>query len=82
MPVIVIVLEDQLALNPAGKPLPPDTPAFEIPVAPVVLWVIFTSAVLIHKVGVVEAALAVLAGVTTIVPVAFTLPQPPVKGML
>jgi len=77
-----MALEDQLALSPAGKPLLADTPAFEIPVAPVVVCVIFTSNVLIHKVGVVEAALAVLAGVTIIVPVAFTLPQPPVNGIL
>ena len=82
MPLIVIVLDAQVALTPAGKPLPADTPAFEIPVAPVVLWVILTSNVLIHKVGVVEAALAVFAGVTIIVPVAFTLPQPPVKGIV
>jgi hypothetical protein len=74
---MVIVLEDQLALTPAGKPV--DTP---IPVAPVVLWVISISAVLIHKVGVVDAALAILAAVTVIVPVALTLPQPPVNGML
>ena len=74
---MVIVLEDQLALTPAGKPV--DAP---IPVAPVVLWVISISAVLIHKVGVVDAALAILAAVTVIVPVALTLPQPPVNGML
>jgi hypothetical protein len=30
-----------------------------------------------HKVGVVEGALAVFSGVTVIVPVAFTSPQPP-----
>ena len=29
-----------------------------------------------------EATLAVLAGVTVMVPVAFTVPQPPVKGMV
>ena len=39
-------------------------------------------AVLTHKVGVLEAAPAVLTGVTVIVPVAFTEPQPPVKAML
>ena len=38
-------------------------------------------AVLIHKVGVVLAAAAVFIE-TVIVPVAFTEPQPPVKGML
>ena len=74
---MVIVLEDQLALTPAGKPV--DTP---IPVAPVVLCVIFVNGELMHKVGVVDAALAVFAAVTVIVPVAFTLPQPPVNGML
>jgi hypothetical protein len=34
-----------------------------------------------HKVGVVDAALAVLAAVTVIDPVAFTIPQPPVNGI-
>ena len=72
----------QVALTPAGKPLAPATPAFDMPVAPVVVWVIAVSAVLIHNVGALEATLAVLAGVTVIVPVAFTVPQPPVKGMV
>jgi hypothetical protein len=40
------------------------------------------SAVLIHNVGVEEGVPAVFAGVIVIVPVAFTLPQPPVNGML
>jgi hypothetical protein len=35
-----------------------------------------------HKVCDEEAALAVLAAVTVIVPVALTIPQPPVKGIL
>ena len=77
-----MVLDAQAALTPGGNPLAPETPALEIPVAPVVLWVILVSAVPIHKVGVVEAALAVLAAVTIIVPVAFTLPQPPVNGII
>jgi hypothetical protein len=51
-------------------------------VAPVVVWVMFVKAVLIHRVGVDEAALAVFAAVTVMVPVAFTVPQPPVNGML
>jgi len=71
-----------VALSPAGKLLPPETPAFEMPVAPVVLCVMLIKAVLIHKVGIVDAALAVLAAVTVIVPVALPPPQPPVKGML
>ena len=53
-----------------------------MPVAPVVACVIAVKAVLTHKVGVLEAAPAVLTGVTVIVPVAFTEPQPPVKAML
>ena len=52
-----------------------------IPVAPVVAWVMFVNAVLIHKVGVEDAAPAVLIK-TVIVPVAFTAPQPPVNGIL
>ena len=62
---------------PAGSPV-----AVPIPVAPVVACVIFVNAVLIHKVGVLDAAPAVLSGVTVIVPVALTVPQPPVNGML
>ena len=79
---MVMVLDDQVALTPAGKPLAAETPELEIPVAPVVLCVIFVSNELMHKVGVVDAALAVLAAVTVIVPVAFTLPQPPVNGIV
>jgi hypothetical protein len=47
----------------------------------VVVCVIGVSAVLIHNVGVEEGAPTVLAGVTVIVPVAFTAPHPPVSGM-
>ena len=65
------------AVTPAGKPV-----AAPMPVAPVVACVIAVKAVLTHNVGVLEAAPAVLAGVTVIVPVAFTDPQPPVNGML
>ena len=74
---MVIVLEDQLAFTPAGKPV--DTP---IPVAPVVLCVMLVSIELMHKVGKDDAAPAVVAVVTVIDPVAFTLPQPPVNGIL
>jgi hypothetical protein len=35
-----------------------------------------------HKVGVEDPAVAVLAAVTVIVPGAFTIPQPPVNGIL
>ena len=78
-----MILEAQVALMPAGKPLPPETPAFEMPVAPVVLWVILVaSTVLMHKVGVEDAALTVFARVTVIIPVAFTLAHPPDNGIL
>jgi hypothetical protein len=79
---MVIVLDAHVAETPAGKPFAPETPLFEIPVAPVVAWVILVNNVLIHNVGVDEGAAAVLFGVTVIVPVAFTFPQPPVKGMV
>ena len=74
---MVITSEDQAAETPAGSPV-----AVPIPVAPVVACVIFVNAVLIHKVGVLDAVPAVLSGVTVMVPVAFTEPQPPVNGML
>ena len=77
VPLMVIVLVAQATVTPVGKPV-----AAPIPVAPVVVWVIAVSAVLLHKVGVLDATLTVLAGVTVIVPVALTVPQPPVSGML
>jgi hypothetical protein len=82
VPLIVIVLAAQLADTPAGKTVCPATPAFDIPVAPVVAIVILVNTVLIQSVGFDEGAPAVLFAVTVIVPVAFTLPQPPVNGML
>ncbi len=77
MPLIVIVFEDHAAVTPAGKPV-----AVPMPVAPVVAIVILVSAVLIHRVGVLDGAPAVLFGVTMIVPVALTVPHPPVKGIV
>ena len=74
---MVIVLGAHAALTPAGNPV-----ATPMPVARVVVWVIGASAVLIHKVGVDDAAPTLMSGVTVIVPVAFTVPQPPVRGML
>ncbi len=77
VPLIVIVFNVQVAVTPAGRPV-----AVPIPVAPVLVWVIFgDKAVLIHK-FVVIPAVAVFSGVTVIVPVALTVPQPPVKGIL
>ena len=73
---MVIVFAAQLAVMPAGRPV-----ATPIPVAPVVAWVMFVNAVLIHKVSVELAAPTVLSAVTVIVPVALTVPQPPVNGI-
>ena len=64
-----------VTVTPAGKPV-----AVPMPVAPVVNWVL-VMVVPIQSVVVATDA-AVLFGVTTIVPVAFTVPQPPVNGML
>ena len=77
VPLIVIVFDAHIAVTPAGRPV-----AVPIPVAPVVVCVMAVKAVLMHSVGVVEAEEAVLDGVTVMVPVAVTLPQPPVSGML
>ena len=74
---MVMVLDAKAAVTPAGNPV-----AVPIPVAPVVACVILVNAVLMHKVGVDDAAPAVLFGVTVMVPVAFTDPQPPVNGMV
>ena len=76
VPLIVIVLDAQAAVTPAGRPV-----AAPMPVAMVVVCVIAVRAVFIHSVGAEEAAETVLASTTVMVPVAFTLPQPPVSGM-
>jgi hypothetical protein len=73
---MVITLDAQLAVTPAGNPV-----AVPIPVAPVVACVIFVSAVLTHNVGDEEAAPAVLTAVTVMVPVASTDEQLPMKGI-
>ncbi len=72
-----MVLDNQDAVTPDGKPV-----ADPIPVAPVVLCVRLVITVLIHGVGEEDAALTVLSGVTVIVPVALTFPQPPVNRIL
>ncbi len=77
VPLMVIVFDAQDAVTPVGRP-----EAVPIPVAPVVVCVIAVSAVLMHRVGVEEAMPTVLSGVTVIVPVALTIPQPPVSGMV
>ena len=77
VPLIVIVLDAQVAVTPTGRPV-----AVPIPMATVVVCVIAVSGVLIQRVGVEEAAEAVLASTTVMVPVAFTLPHPPVSGIV
>ena len=76
---MVIVLFDQEADTPAGRFI-----AVPIPVAPVVVWVILEgNAALMHTVVVVgDAAPTVFDVVTVIVPLAVSIPQPPVKGIL
>ena len=58
---MVIVFEAHTAVTPAGNPV-----AVPIPVAPVVVCVIFVNKVLIHNVCSDDAALTVLVGVTVI----------------
>ena len=77
VPLIVIVLDAHEAVTPAGRPV-----AVPIPLAPLVVCVIAVRAVLMQRVGVEEEEPTVLSGVTVMVPVAFTLPQPPVSGMV
>ena len=77
VPVIVMVFDAQLAVTPAGKPV-----AVPIPVAPVVVCVMFVIAVLTQTVCVDEAAPAVFEDITVIVPVALTVPHPPVNGIV
>ena len=73
----MIVFDDHVAETPEGK-----FDGVPIPVAPVVVNVMEgEKAVLIHKVGLDDAALTVFKAVTVMVPVALTVPQPPVKGI-
>ena len=74
---MVMVFAAKPAFTPAGNPV-----GVPIPVAPVVVWVMLVIRVFTHKVGVDEGLLTVLFGVTVMVPVAFTLPQPPVNGIV
>ncbi len=73
----MIVFDAQDAVTPAGRPV-----GVPIPVTPVVVCVIAVSGVLMHKVGIEEAAPTVLSDVTVSVPVALMLTQPPVNGIL
>ena len=75
-PLMVIVLVAHAAVTPEGKPV-----VVPIPVALAVVCIILVNGLLIHRVGELVAALVVMAGVTVIVPVAFTEPQPPANGI-
>ena len=74
---MVIVLDAHAAVTPAGNPV-----AVPIPVDPVVVWVMAVKTVFILKLGLELAAPTVLFADTIMVPVALTLPDPPVKGMV
>ncbi len=73
---MVIVLVAHAAVTPEGNPV-----GAPIPVAPEVVCVIAVNGVLMHSVGVEEAAVTVLFALTVIVPVAFTVPHPSVNGI-
>ena len=75
VPLMVTTFDDHAPLTPPGKPLK------VAPVAPVVAKVIFgVRAVLMHTVWLAElTGTMVLFGVTLIMPLAITVPQPPVK---
>jgi hypothetical protein len=62
VPLMVIVFEAHAAVTPAGKPV-----AVPMPVAPVVVCVIAVNAELMQSVGEVDAAPAVLFGITVTV---------------
>jgi hypothetical protein len=64
VPLMVRTLEAQAAETPAGSPLAPCTPAFEIPVAPFVVRVMLVKAELIQSVGFEDAVPAVLVALT------------------
>ena len=81
------MLDAQVAETPAGKPLAPATPAFAIPVAPVVVCVMGVKAVFIHKEGVELAKDTVLSTggreLSVVIPTAlFALPKTPVEEKL
>ena len=74
---MVIIFAAQVAVTPAGSPV-----AVPIPVATVVVCVMAVNAVLIQSVGVAVGNETVLSTFTVIVPVAFTVPHPPVNGIV
>ena len=78
MPLMVMVLAAHDAVTPAGNP-----DAVPMPVAPVVVCVIAElRAAFKQTLGDAEARANELLADTFMVPVAFTDPHPPVRGML
>ena len=67
----------QVAFNPAGNPV-----TEPIPVAPMVVCKTGVSKTFTHCSVVNDAELTELTNVTVIFPVAFTLPQPPINGIV
>ncbi len=80
VPLIVTTFDAHDPVTPLGRPLK------LAPVAPVVLYVIFVIELLRHLVCTLvptaDESVMLFDGVTVITPVAFTVPQPPVNGML
>jgi hypothetical protein len=71
---MVIVLDDQVAVTPAGNPV-----AIPMPEAPVVVWIIFVIGVLMQSEGELEAELTVAFELTVNEALEATVPpQPPV----
>ena len=77
VPLIEMVLFAQVALTPLGKPV-----GVPIPVAPPVAMVMLGDNATFTQVVRGAGAAAVLLAVTVMVPVAFTVPQPPVNGIV
>lgn len=74
---MVMVLLLQVAVTPVGNPV-----AAPIPVAPVVAMVMLGASVVLIQIVRGAGAAAVLTAMTVIEPVAATLPQPPLSGIL
>ena len=77
VPFIVNVLAFQETVTPLGRPV-----GAPIPVAPRVVWVIAGKMVFTHKTGEEEALLTVFNGLTKMVPLAKSVSQPPVSGII
>ena len=77
-----MVFPAQVAETPGGKPFAPATPLFVIPVALEVVWVKLVKAVLMQTGLIAGAGVTVLIDEIVIVPLATTVPHPPVNGIV